>query len=82
MRAQCGGTITMLTAMTTDKFKAAASFAGSTDQKLWTMGNDKYVSFDKRNPDEYRMRSPLAFPASFRCPVRMYTAPRNSSSKE
>ena len=57
-----GGTITMLTAMTTDKFKAAASFAGSTDQKLWSTGNDDLVPFSKNNLEEYRRRGPLPHP--------------------
>ena len=67
-----GGTITMLTAMTSDQFRAAASFSGSTDQKLWSRGQEELCPFNIRNAEEYRMRSPLAFAKSFRCPLRIY----------
>jgi dienelactone hydrolase len=68
-----GGTITLLTAMTSNRFRAAASYSGSTDQVVWARAEgDEVVPFDKSNKLEFQMRSPLAYPRSFKCPVRMF----------
>jgi dipeptidyl aminopeptidase/acylaminoacyl peptidase len=67
-----GGTLALLAAMTSDKFRAAASFSGSPDQVSWAAGQPEVVPFDPKDQQEYRMRSPLAFPGSFRCPARLY----------
>ena len=67
-----GGTLTLLAAMTTDRFKAAASFSGSPDQVAWSRGQPAVVPFDPSISREYQMRSPLAFARSFKCPVRLY----------
>jgi dienelactone hydrolase len=67
-----GGTLTLLAAMSTKRFQAAASFSGSPDQVAWARGQDDVVPFDPSSKREYEMRSPLAFYNSFKCPVRMY----------
>jgi len=67
-----GGTLALLTAMTTTRFRAAVAFSGSPDQIAWTKPRPEVVPFDKSNLREYRMRSPIAFATSFKCPVRMY----------
>lgn len=67
-----GGTLTLLAAMTSDRFRAAASFSGSPDQVSWARGQSDKVPFDPADQREYRMRSPLAFARSFRCPTRLY----------
>jgi dipeptidyl aminopeptidase/acylaminoacyl peptidase len=67
-----GGTLAMLAAMTSRRFKAAASFSGSPDQVAWSRGQDELVPFDTTNKREYAMRSPLAYYKSFKCPVRLY----------
>jgi dipeptidyl aminopeptidase/acylaminoacyl peptidase len=75
-----GGTITLLTVEASKLFRAAASFDGSPDQQLlfgvtgsarraWV---PKEVVFDHRILDELRVRSPLAFAKSIKCPVRLY----------
>src|SRR5678816_999790 len=35
-------------------------------------GDPTDVPFDQTNPEEYRMRSAIQFPGSFKCPVRIY----------
>jgi hypothetical protein len=35
-------------------------------------GDPKEVPFDQTNADEFRMRSAIEFPGSFKCPVRIY----------
>jgi dienelactone hydrolase len=67
-----GGTLTLLAAMTSKRFRAAASFSGSPDQVAWARGQPEVVPFDPNIKEEFRMRSPLAFPRSFKCPVRIY----------
>jgi dienelactone hydrolase len=67
-----GGTLALLTAMTSDRFRAAASFSGSPDQVAWARGQQELVPFATTDSREFQMRSPLAFPRSFKCPVRIY----------
>jgi len=67
-----GGTLTLLAALTSDRFRAAASFSGSPDQVSWARGQSELVPFDPSDKREFQMRSPLAFPRSFRCPTRLY----------
>jgi dienelactone hydrolase len=68
-----GGTLAMLAAMTSRRFKAAAAFEGSPDQVAWSQPQD-IVPFDRSNKREYVMRSPLAWYQSFKCPTRLYHA--------
>lgn len=69
-----GGTMAMLAGMASDVFRAVASFSGSPDQiafcgaQPWT----GIVPFDRENPREFEMRSPLAYPGSFKSPTRLY----------
>jgi dipeptidyl aminopeptidase/acylaminoacyl peptidase len=67
-----GGTLTMLAAMATDRFRAAASLDGSPDRRAFIRGREDEVPFDLANPEEFRMRSPRDFATSFRCPIRLY----------
>ena len=76
-----GGTLALLAAMTSPRFRAAGSFSGSPDQVNWAVvrsnmsrygGNQEGVPFDGQNQKEFHMRSPLAFAESFKCPVRLY----------
>ena len=67
-----GGTLTLLSAMTTTRFRAAASFSGSPDQIAWSKDQPEVIPFDSTNLREFQMRSPVAFATSFKCPVRLY----------
>ena len=67
-----GGTLSLLASMTSKRFCAAASFSGSPDQVAWARGQTELVPFDRNDKEEFRMRSPLAFPRSFKCPARLY----------
>jgi dipeptidyl aminopeptidase/acylaminoacyl peptidase len=81
-----GGTLTMLAVLTSNRFRAAASFSGSPDQVAWARGQSELVPFDPSDQQEFQMRSPLAFPRSFKCPTRLYYGSRellfSSSSKK
>jgi dipeptidyl aminopeptidase/acylaminoacyl peptidase len=70
-----GGTMTMLAALTSKHIRAAAAFSGSPDQVLYVNlapGAKERAPFDYANARELIMRSPLAFAAYFRCPLRIY----------
>jgi dienelactone hydrolase len=67
-----GGTISLLAALTSNRFKAAASFSGSPDQVAWAQGQSELVPFDPGDFREFRIRSPIAYAGSFKCPVRLY----------
>jgi dienelactone hydrolase len=70
-----GGTLAMLAAEIYKHFRAVASISGSTDQAAYV----KYARlarenapFDLTDPKEIQLRSPLAYAASFKCPIRIY----------
>jgi dipeptidyl aminopeptidase/acylaminoacyl peptidase len=70
-----GGTMTMLAALTSKRIRAAAAFSGSPDQVLYVKlapGAKERAPFDYTNARELIMRSPLAFAAYFKCPLRIY----------
>jgi dipeptidyl aminopeptidase/acylaminoacyl peptidase len=68
-----GGTLAMLAAMTSKRFKGCASFSGSPDQVRFVKEEqDLTIPFDRSNRKELEMRSPLAYPKSFKCPARLY----------
>jgi dienelactone hydrolase len=77
-----GGTLTLLTALTSSRFRAAASFSGSPDQTNWNVVRSNLggfagdqnapIPFDEQDQKEFQMRSALAYPESFKCPVRLY----------
>lgn len=63
-----GGTLAMLAAMTTDRFRAAAPISGSCNQ---LQQPPSLTPFDTSNRREFEMRSPLAYATSFKCPVQI-----------
>jgi dienelactone hydrolase len=67
-----GGTLALLAAMATNRFRAAAAFSGSPDQKDFLDSQPEFGSYDTSNPREFEVRSPLVYATSFKCPVRMY----------
>jgi dienelactone hydrolase len=67
-----GGTLTLLAAMTSDRFRAAASLSASPDMVENVAGQPDLAPFDRSAIREFQMRSPVAFATSFKCPVRIY----------
>jgi dienelactone hydrolase/Zn-dependent protease len=64
-----GGTLTMLAAMSSRRFRAAAPLSGSCSQ----FGqNPAWIPFDTSNVREFEMRSPVSYATSFKCPVRIF----------
>jgi dipeptidyl aminopeptidase/acylaminoacyl peptidase len=67
-----GGTLAMLAAMASNRFRAAASLSGSPDQKANALSQPVLAVFDQSDPREFQLRSPVAYATSFKSPVRMY----------
>lgn len=70
-----GGTLVLLAAMTSRRFRAAASFSASPDQVLLckhARHAARDVPVDLTDRRELQMRSPLAYAASLKCPTRIY----------
>jgi dipeptidyl aminopeptidase/acylaminoacyl peptidase len=71
-----GGTLAMLAAMNSRDFRASSSFSGSPDQvlasRLQPEAADRGLPFDRSDPREFQLRSPLSYAASFKCPTRIY----------
>jgi dipeptidyl aminopeptidase/acylaminoacyl peptidase len=61
----------MLAGLTSPHYRAVASFSGSTDQLALAESLPKIVPFDRNNPAEYEMRSPLSYATSFKAPARL-----------
>ena len=73
-----GATLVLLTVEASGRFRAAASFDGSPDQQLLYNGSaskpgaHQEIVFDVKNLRELQVRSPLAYAASLKSPVRLY----------
>jgi len=68
-----GGVLTCLVAMLPSPYKAAAALDGYVDMETWAAGSpDAYVPYDRNDRQEVRVRNPMAFIASIRCPLRLY----------
>lgn len=66
-----GGTLSLLSSMASSRFRAVAAFDGL---PVFTERRAALVPFDSSDPREARMRSVAAFPGSFKCPARIYSA--------
>jgi len=65
-----GGTLTLLAAQSSRRFRAATSFSGAS---FWPeFAESQVLPFDRSRPEEIRMRSPINYASSFHCPVRMF----------
>jgi dipeptidyl aminopeptidase/acylaminoacyl peptidase len=67
-----GGTLAMLAGLASPHYRAVASFSGSPDQLALAEGLPNIVPFDRKNPAEYEIRSPLSYARSFKAPARLF----------
>jgi dipeptidyl aminopeptidase/acylaminoacyl peptidase len=67
-----GGTLAMLAGLASPHYRALASFSGSPDQLILAKDWPNIVPFDRNNPAEYEMRSPLSYATSFKAPARLF----------
>jgi hypothetical protein len=73
-----GGTMTLLAAMASKRFRAAASFDGACYRPEF-ITRAKSMPFDTSDPREIQLRSPLAYAGSFKCPLRIYHGSESAS---
>ena len=66
-----GGSLTLLTALTSRRIRAAVSFSGSPNQFSFLRAKPRLAPFDLRDTQELRMRSASVFAASLKCPIRL-----------
>jgi poly(3-hydroxybutyrate) depolymerase len=73
-----GGTMALLSGMTTDRFRAVASFSGSPDQVVYCRLGvpQNIIPFDTTDAREFEVRSPMAYASSLRSPTRLYYGSR------
>jgi dipeptidyl aminopeptidase/acylaminoacyl peptidase len=72
-----GAVLTVLAAMMPSPYKAAAAMSGDLDFKNWRRFSDLgIIVFDPRNDEEVRLRNPMEFISSLRCPLILYAEPR------
>jgi acetyl esterase/lipase len=73
-----GGTITLLTAETTPRLRAAFSFGGAPDFQHVDYGN---TPFDRRVPQEVRLRSAIHFVAGLKVPTFYFEGNRSPEGR-
>ncbi|HEX8045995.1 alpha/beta hydrolase family protein [Rhizobium sp.] len=66
-----GGTLAMLTAMSTKRFRAAAPISGNPDAFAFFHRYPEDIRFNDKNPREFQMRSPVCYAHSFKCPMKV-----------
>jgi dipeptidyl aminopeptidase/acylaminoacyl peptidase len=66
-----GGTLTMLTAMSTRHFRAAVPISGNADAFRFFNRYPEDIRFDDSNAHEFEVRTALCYAHSFKCPVRV-----------
>ena len=73
-----GGTLALLAAEASGRFKAAASFSASPDQVIYCREGlrKEHIPFDSSDPRELQMRSPMAYAGSLKSPTRLYYGTR------
>jgi dienelactone hydrolase len=71
-----GGVLTVLTAMMPSPYKAAAALSGYVDMETWAAHSPaQQVPYDPTDPREVRLRNPMAFVSSLRCPLMLFVEP-------
>jgi dipeptidyl aminopeptidase/acylaminoacyl peptidase len=71
-----GAVLTTLAAMVPSPYKAGAALSGYLDMKSWAvLESDDRVVFDAKDPEEVRLRNPMAFVASLRIPLFLFAEP-------
>jgi dienelactone hydrolase len=67
-----GGTLAMLAAMASPRFRASAAFSGTANEGMLDDEMPELVVFNRADPREVLARSAEAFATSFKCSARLY----------
>lgn len=76
-----GGTLTLLAAMSTDRFRGACAFAGNPDARAFFRRYPEDIRFDAGDAREFDMRSAACFASSFKCPLLMVHGSRENGAE-
>jgi dienelactone hydrolase len=71
-----GGTLAMLAALASPRFRASANFSGTANEKMVCDEMPELVVYNQSDPREMLARSAEAFATSFKCPARLYYGSR------
>lgn len=71
-----GGTMTVLAALTSHIFRAAAAFSGAFYRPDFATAGE--LPFDRSDPREIQLRSPILYASSVKCPLRLYYGSRET----
>lgn len=66
-----GGTLALLSAMATNRFRAGVAFSACPDVRRYLQSMPEVAVFDPKDSREILVRSPYAYATSFKCPIRM-----------
>jgi acetyl esterase/lipase len=77
-----GGILACLVSMRPSGYKAVATLDAFVDMEKWAPAmaakdatrDAKYIRYDWNNPEEVRVRNPMAFASTLYCPLRLYVA--------
>jgi dipeptidyl aminopeptidase/acylaminoacyl peptidase len=64
-----GGTLTLLAALSSKRFRGASSFSGNPSAYAFFKRFPEDIRFDTNDPREFQMRSAVCYAGSFKCPV-------------
>lgn len=71
-----GGVLAVLASMVPSNYRAAAPLSGYLEMNDWSQDPDRRkVVYDIASPEEIRLRNPMAFAASLKIPIHLYTEP-------
>jgi dipeptidyl aminopeptidase/acylaminoacyl peptidase len=71
-----GGVLTTLVAMMPSPYKSGAALSGYLDMASWAQASPpQHVPYDPADGKEIRIRNPMAFVSSLRCPLTLYVEP-------
>ncbi|WP_152047196.1 alpha/beta hydrolase family protein [Aureimonas psammosilenae] len=77
-----GGTLTLLGALASPLFRAAAAFSPNPDARAFFRHFPEDIRFDASDPQEFELRSALCFAQSFKCPVLMLHGSAETRSED
>lgn len=69
-----GGTLAMLSAMSTYRFRAAVPISGNPNAFRFFTRYPEDIRFDDSVPHEFEVRSPVCYAHSFKCPIQLLHA--------
>ncbi|WP_250995862.1 alpha/beta hydrolase family protein [Agrobacterium vitis] len=77
-----GGTLAMLPAMSTHRFRAAVPISGNPNAFRFFKRYPEDIRFDDSRPHEFEVRSAVCYAHSFKCPIKLLHAETETSFED